>query len=251
MGEPILSIINLHKDYQVAGESHTIINNLNLKVSEKSFICILGHTGCGKSTLLRIICGYEKPSNGEVQIMGQTHIKPTKDVVMVFQDLNQLFPWKTAVENVVYAIHKSSSHIVKKEAVTEAMRLLQEVGLAEYAKYYPHQLSGGMRQCVAVARALAMKPKVLLMDEPFSALDEQNRRKLQKLCRKIYDELDITILFVTHNIEEAISLSDEIFIMNYQDGNIVERLENKCIHDDSKALRDEMRTYIMNVLFAE
>lgn len=248
MNHSVISITDLEKDFVVDNTSRCVIKNLNLCIEKKSFVCILGYTGCGKSTLLRMICGLEKPNSGHICVNGREHLHPTKDVLMIFQDLNQLFPWKTALENVVYAIRNTNRGKSRKDARAEAMCLLREVGLEEFSQYYPHQMSGGMRQRVAVARALAIQPKILLMDEPFSALDELNRRKLQALCRQLYEERDITILFVTHSIEESISLADQIVIMNNCEGNIVGVLDNICRHDSSKPTREKLRSTILDLL---
>ena len=187
MDHSVISITDLEKDFVADNTSRCVIKKLNLCIEKKSFICILGYTGCGKSTLLRLICGLEKPNSGHIYVNGREHLHPTKDVAMIFQDLNQLFPWKTALENVAYAIRNTNRGKCRRDAKAEAMRLLSEVGLREFSQYYPHQMSGGMRQRAAVARALAIQPKILLMDEPFSALDELNRRKLQSLCRQLYE----------------------------------------------------------------
>lgn len=248
MDHSVISITDLEKDFVADNTSRCVIKNLNLCIEKKSFVCILGYTGCGKSTLLRMICGLDKPNGGHIYVNGKEHLHPTKDVVMIFQDLNQLFPWKTALENVVYAIRNTNREKKRKDARAEAMSLLREVGLEEFAQYYPHQMSGGMRQRAAVARALAIQPKILLMDEPFSALDELNRRKLQTLCRQLYEERDITILFVTHSIEESISLADQIVIMNHCDGNIVGVLDNICRLDHSKPTREKLRSTILDML---
>lgn len=248
MSDVVLHLDCIHKEFSVDGTSHQVIHDLSFLLKDKSFVCILGYTGCGKTTLLRMICGLDHPSSGTITIMGKRHDKPSKDVMMVFQDTEQLFPWKTAIENVAFVIRNTNLKERRKTARCKANNLLAEVGLEEYAEYYPHQLSGGMRQRVAVARALAAQPKLLLMDEPFSALDELTRRKLQALCRKIYEERDLSVLFVTHSIEESLTLADQIVIMGQRDGSILTVLNNQCRNDNAKAVRDSMRTRIMDYL---
>lgn len=248
MNEPLLQLDCIQKSYYVDGTDHQVIRNLSFSLADKAFICILGFTGCGKTTLLRMICGFEQPSGGTIKIMGQVLDKPSKDVMMVFQDSNQLFPWKTALENVAFVIRNTRRGIGRKASRLEAKALLNEVGLAEYEKYYPHQLSGGMRQRITVARTLAAQPRIMLMDEPFSALDELTRQKIQTLCRNIYEERDLSVLFVTHSIEESLTLADQIVIMGQNDGSVVAVLENLCRKDKSKAIRDTMRNIIMDYL---
>ena len=250
MPDAILSIQGLEKKYVVNGSSHWVIRNLSLTIDRKTFLCILGYTGCGKTTLLRILCGLDHPSKGKLRVLGKPHSSPTKEVIYVFQDLNQLFPWKTARDNIVFAICETDHSIHRRQAEKEADDLLNEVGLAGYGSYYPHQLSGGMRQRAAVARALAVHPKILLMDEPLSALDELSRRKLQRLCRTIYEEHDITFLFVTHSIEEAITLSDQITVMSSTEGRITATLDNRYRQSSDKATRESMRAEILDALYS-
>ncbi len=200
----ILKITNLSKSYKTQDGEKAVIHNLNLKVKEKEFLCILGPSGCGKSTLLRCIAGFES-FKGVIECNGKAVKRPGVDRFMVFQDYNQLFPWKTVEENVKFPLKKEV-----EETATEAIR---KVGLIEYRKYYPHELSGGMKQRVAIARALALKPKVVLMDEPFAALDAITRRKLQDELSEIVESENITALFVTHNIQEALTLGSRIALM--------------------------------------
>ena len=248
MSETILHLDCIHKVFFADKTTHEVIHNLSFSMDEKAFVCILGYTGCGKTTLLRMICGFEHPNSGTIIINGKEHTNPTKDVIMLFQDTEQLFPWKTAAENIAFVIRNTIPHVNRKAARHKAYDLLDEVGLTEYAEYYPHQLSGGMRQRVAVARALAAEPKLLLMDEPFSALDELTRRRIQSLCRKVYEEREISVLFVTHSIEESLTLADKIVIMGHRDGSILAVLDNQCRTDSSKAVRDMMRARIMDYL---
>lgn len=248
MSSALISLKQLEKEFTVEGISHNVIRNLDFELEETAFVCILGYTGCGKSTLLRMICGLEQPNKGQILIRGKSHTCPTKNVAMVFQDSNQLLPWRTAEGNIIFAIRKSHKNVTKQEAKEKAIALLKEVGLEENAAYYPHQLSGGMRQRIAVARALAMEPDILLMDEPFSALDENTRRKLQVLCRTIYTERNLVFLFVTHSIEEAITLSDKIVIMNNEDGSIGSVLNNEFQVNSKNEIREKMRTLILKEL---
>lgn len=201
--ECILQIKNLTKSYYDENVN-VIIENFNLEVNKNEFLCILGPSGCGKTTLLRCIAGFER-YEGSVIIEGEEKSEPDTDRIMVFQDFNQLFPWKTVEKNIQYplCLRGIKDNKILKEISDEA---LKKVKLSGVEKYYPHQLSGGMKQRVAIAKALALKPKIILMDEPFAALDAMTRNTLQEELLNIQQKEECTILFITHNIQEAIVL---------------------------------------------
>lgn len=223
----ILEIKNLSKYYDDSNDKKNILENFNLEVENREFVCILGPSGCGKSTLIRCIAGFEKFS-GEVYISGKKEIEPSTDRIMVFQDFNQLFPWKTAINNIKYPLILKGIKD-KKEIDSIAKEALSKVNLLDYANYYPFQLSGGMKQRVAIAKAIALKPKIILMDEPFAALDAISRRDLQNELLEIAEKEEITFVFVTHNIQEAIVLGTRILVMNvggriaFDKKNVLER----------------------------
>jgi ABC-type nitrate/sulfonate/bicarbonate transport system ATPase subunit len=183
------------------------------------FRVLLGPSGCGKSTLLRMIAGLDKPTSGEVLVNGVTVTGPGKDRGMVFQKYTS-FPWLTVAENVAYGMKINGVPEAQRKETTD--HLLNSVGLTEFANVYPETLSGGMQQRVAIARTLALRPSVILMDEPFGALDAQTRSDMQQLLLQIWDETACTILFVTHDVEEAVYLADRIFIMSSHPGTLVE-----------------------------
>ena len=183
------------------------------------FRVLLGPSGCGKSTLLRMIAGLDKPSSGEVLVNGVLVTGPGKDRGMVFQKYTS-FPWLTVAENVAYGMKINGVPEAQRKETTD--HLLNSVGLTEFANVYPETLSGGMQQRVAIARTLALRPSVILMDEPFGALDAQTRSDMQQLLLQIWDETACTILFVTHDVEEAVYLADRIFIMSSHPGTLVE-----------------------------
>jgi NitT/TauT family transport system ATP-binding protein len=183
------------------------------------FRVLLGPSGCGKSTLLRMIAGLDKPSSGEVLVNGVPVTGPGKDRGMVFQKYTS-FPWLTVAENVAYGMKINGVPEAQRKETTD--HLLNSVGLTEFANVYPETLSGGMQQRVAIARTLALRPSVILMDEPFGALDAQTRSDMQQLLLQIWDETACTILFVTHDVEEAVYLADRIFIMSSHPGTLVE-----------------------------
>jgi NitT/TauT family transport system ATP-binding protein len=197
--------------------SYTVFEEIDLEVKSGEFVSLLGPSGCGKSTLLNIVAGLDQASKGSV-FVGEKAIKgPGADRGVVFQEA-ALMPWLSVLENVVFGLKKQYS---KEEAKERAIKYLKLVHLSKFIDSYPHELSGGMKQRVAIARALAMDPDVLLMDEPFGALDEQTRSMLHKEVQYIWEQTRKTILFVTHNIRESILLSDRIVLMGTRPGGII------------------------------
>ncbi|MDQ0255157.1 NitT/TauT family transport system ATP-binding protein [Evansella vedderi] len=203
-----------NKDRQ---ESFTVFNDISLTIEPGEFVSLLGPSGCGKSTLLNIIAGLDEATAGEVLVGDKKVTKPGSDRGVVFQEA-ALMPWLTALENVIFALKKKCKN--KNKAKEQAIKYLKLVHLSKFINSYPHELSGGMKQRVAIARALAMDPKILLMDEPFGALDEQTRTMLHREVQYIWEETKKTIIFVTHNIREAILLSDRIVLMGTRPGGI-------------------------------
>ena len=220
MSETVLEVRNLSKSFLNSGgkDTNDVLNDLSLSVERKEFLCILGPSGCGKTTLLRCVAGFETYT-GEILTEGRVNHGPGTDRIMVFQDFNQLFPWKTVEKNVQYPL-KLSGVRDPEELKKRSDRALEEVRLTGYEKYYPHQLSGGMKQRAAIAKALCLKPKFILMDEPFAALDAMTRRGLQKEILEIYEKENCTILFVTHNIQEAMVLGTRTIVLQKK-GRIV------------------------------
>ncbi len=213
----VLEIKKLCKSYDSQGDRKEVIRDLDMTVEEREFICILGPSGCGKSTLLRCIAGFEEYS-GEIFCKGRLVRKPSTDRIMVFQDYNQLFPWKTVEANVQYPL-KIKGIRDRDELKRISDEYLGKVGLSGYEKYYPHELSGGMKQRVAIAKSLALKPEIILMDEPFAALDAITRNNLQRELCRISAEEKLTVIFITHNIQEALTLGSRVLLMK-QNGEI-------------------------------
>lgn len=193
------------------------LKDVNFTVSDKEFCSLLGHSGCGKTTLLSMLAGFERPTEGRLMLDGAPIGKPGWERCMIFQDY-ALFPWQTVADNISFGLE------MRKVKPAERKRIVEEhialVGLSGFEKRYPHQLSGGMRQRVSIARALAVNPHVLLMDEPFAALDAQNRATMQREMVRIWDHARKTCVLVTHSIEEAITLSDRILVMTKRPGTI-------------------------------
>lgn len=210
----VIEISGLNFSY--SGEKHPVqaLKDLNLKVEDGEFLCIIGPSGCGKSTLLRLLAGLERPDGGTVKIGGKTVSGPGADRMIVFQDYT-LFPWLTAEENISFALHHAQKK-PKKQAAELAREFLERVGMGMYADFFPRQLSGGMQQRVAIARALAMDTEILLLDEPFGALDAKIREELQRLLEKLWSNpggKKKTVVFVTHDIDEAVRLGDRVAVM--------------------------------------
>jgi NitT/TauT family transport system ATP-binding protein len=199
-------------------KAHKAVEETSIRVEPGEFVCILGPSGCGKSTLLNSVAGYVKPNSGEVRVDGEAVIKPGPDRGMVFQQYS-LFPWKTVKDNVAFGPKMAGQSGASAESV--ANTFLEMVGLSRFANRYPAELSGGMQQRVGIARALANYPRVLLMDEPFGALDAQTRLMMQESLLNIWNEFGTTVLFITHDIDEAIFLADRVLIMSASPGRII------------------------------
>jgi NitT/TauT family transport system ATP-binding protein len=212
----VLEIQHLQKTYP--GSASPALADFDLTIAEGEFLSLIGPSGCGKTTALRIIAGLLEPSGGDVRFNGVSSLAPSRDKAMVFQQFN-LFPWRTARANVAYGLEMQG--MGKRERMVIATEYLELVGLADRADHYPNQLSGGQCQRVGLARALAVQPKLILMDEPFGALDALTREHLQVLLQKICAERKLTVIFVTHSIDEAIFLSNRMVVMGVP-GRVIE-----------------------------
>ena len=211
---------NVHKEFKKGkNQKLQVLKDINFNIEEGEFVSLLGPSGCGKSTVLKLIAGLDGATSGEVRVNGEKVTKPGTDRIVVFQE-GGLFPWMTVKENVAYGLNLKK--MSKAEVEQKAVDGLQMVHLGNFADAYPYELSGGMKQRVAIARALVMDPEVLLMDEPFAALDEQTRLVLHKELQNIWRKTGNTILFITHNIREALTLSDRVLLMSTRPGQIKE-----------------------------
>ena len=190
---------------------------------------LLGPSGCGKSTLLKAVGGFIAPVEGEIRLAGQRVTTPGPDRIVVFQEFDQLPPWKTVLQNVMFPLLASRT-LGRKEAAERALYYLAKVGLDKFAHVHPHQLSGGMKQRVAIARALAMQPRILLMDEPFAALDALTRRKMQEELLELWEEVRFTLLFVTHSIEEALVVGNRIALLSPHPGRMRAEINSHDFH---------------------
>lgn len=218
-----LTVERISKKFvNTTGEEISALENITLEVNPGEFVCVLGPSGCGKSTLLRIVAGLEEPSSGRIFVEDHPIHGPGPDRGMVFQE-HMLFPWRTAVENVEYGLEVKGLSAGERREI--AMFHLKLVGVDKFAGAYPKELSGGMKQRVGIARALANDPAVLLMDEPFASVDAQTRSALQSELLSIWWGKRKTILFVTHSVEEAVYLADRIFILSPHPGRISHEIE--------------------------
>jgi NitT/TauT family transport system ATP-binding protein len=219
----ILSVRDLEKTFVNDGKRHVVFDHLSLDIRRREFITVIGPSGCGKSTFIRIVAGLDEATSGDILLDEKSVTGPGPDRGMVFQGYT-LFPWLTVKRNVMFGLlaRGKSSPV----AESEARSWLDMVGLAKFENAYPHELSGGMKQRVAIARALANEPRILLMDEPFGALDAQTRCKMQGYLQQIWRKVDVTILFITHDLDEAIYLSDRILVLGTNPGGVREIIEN-------------------------
>jgi NitT/TauT family transport system ATP-binding protein len=218
----ILKVQHLEKIFRSQRGETVALHDINFSAHKREFLCVVGPSGCGKSTLVRILAGLEEQSAGDVLLEGKPVAGPGSDRGMVFQGYT-LFPWLTVRKNVMFGLEINGHGPL--EAERQALQWLQLVGLEKFANAYPHQLSGGMKQRVAIVRALANQPRILLMDEPFGALDAQTRCRMQAHLLEIWRKIDITIVFITHDLDEAIFLADRILVLSAHPGEVQELIE--------------------------
>lgn len=219
----IVDICNLSKVFPSNKGPVRALHEIDFKAHRREFICVIGASGCGKSTLIRVLAGFEEPTDGQALLDGEEISQPGPDRGMVFQAYT-LFPWLTVKQNVMFGLQMSGH--CNTTAEQEALQWIDLVGLEKFSDNYPHQLSGGMKQRVAIARSLANKPRILLMDEPFGALDAQTRAHMQAHLLQIWRNVDITIFFITHDLDEAVYLSDRILVLKPHPGEVLEVVEN-------------------------
>jgi NitT/TauT family transport system ATP-binding protein len=215
--DPKLEVRGLFKSFPAQDRSILVLEDINFQIFPREFVCLVGASGCGKSTLLNIVAGLTHPSSGSVLVDGQAVTGPGSDRGMVFQNYT-LFPWLTVSQNIAFGLQLR--RMPKTEQRDRIDHYLNVVGLTPFARSYPKQLSGGMKQRVAIARALANEPAVLLMDEPFGALDAQTKEQMQQFLLKLWEQTHVTVLMITHDVEEAIFLSQRVYVMTTNPGRI-------------------------------
>ena len=218
-GPALLSVDQVSLEYRTPQRVVRATHQVSFEIDSADRFILLGPSGCGKSTLLKAVAGFHSPCEGHIRLLGQAVTAPGPDRMVVFQEFDQLPPWKTVKQNVMFPLLASRT-LPRREAEERALHYLDKVGLTAFADAYPHTLSGGMKARVAIARALAMQPKILLMDEPFAALDALTRRKMQEELLLLWEEVRFTLLFVTHSIEEALVVGNRILLLSPHPGRV-------------------------------
>jgi len=252
VSEKLLAVENVSLEYRTRERIVRATHEVSFDVYGGDRFVLLGPSGCGKSTLLKAVGGFIEPSSGTISLDGQIVRGPGADRIVVFQEFDQLPPWKTVLQNVAFPL-RVAKKLARAEANERALHYLEKVGLAAFANAYPHTLSGGMKQRVAIARALAMQPRVLLMDEPFAALDALTRRKMQEELLRLWEEVNFTLLFVTHSIEEALVVGNRILLLSPHPGRVRAELNSHQYSHDSFGRHDFQRSVarIHRLLFEE
>jgi len=245
----LLEVEGVTLQYKTKEHLVTATYRIDFQVYQSDRFVILGPSGCGKSTLLKAVGGYMTPTEGTMRLNNEVIRKPGPDRVFVFQEFDQLLPWKTVKQNVMFAL-TASRRLNGNAAADKAMQYIEKVKLTQFADSFPHTLSGGMKQRVAIARGMAMEPDILLMDEPFAALDALTRRKMQEELLQLWDDTHFTVLFVTHSIPEAVLIGNRILLLSPHPGRVKAELNsngNDDVGPDGKKLSDR----IHDMLFAD
>lgn len=247
--QPLLDVRGVTLQYKTKDHLVTATYRIDFKVFQSDRFVLLGPSGCGKSTLLKAVGGFLTPTEGEMRLRDKKIVKPGHDRMIVFQEFDQLPPWKTVKENVMFPL-LASRKLKGKAAEDKAMYYIEKVNLTKFANHYPHMLSGGMKQRVAIARGMAMEPDILLMDEPYAALDALTRRKMQDELLQLWDDTHFTVLFVTHSIAEAVKIGNRILLLSPHPGQVTAEL-NSTGEDTVDASGQSLTERINAMLFAE
>jgi NitT/TauT family transport system ATP-binding protein len=246
-GEPLLGVRGVTLRYRTKEQIVTATYRVSFDVLRSDRFVVLGPSGCGKSTLLKAVGGFVQPVEGEIVLNGARVSGPGPDRVIVFQEFDQLLPWKTVRDNVAFALTASGT-LGRREALERADHYLAMVGLDRFARHYPHTLSGGMKQRVAIARAMAMEPAILLMDEPFAALDALTRERMQEELLKLWEATRFTMLFVTHSIPEAVRVGNRVLLLSAHPGQVKAEINSPGV-DEQDASGRTLSTRIQEMLF--
>ena len=249
-GKPLLDVRGVTIQYKTQHHLVTATYRVSFNVLQGDRFVVVGPSGCGKSTLLKAVGGYLAPTEGEIKLKGELVTKPGPDRIMVFQEFDQLLPWKTVFENVAFPL-KTTGTLQGKAAEERAMHYIEKVNLTAFAHSYPHTLSGGMKQRVAIARGMAMEPDILLMDEPFAALDALTRTRMQDELLSLWDEIRFTVLFVTHSIPEAIKLGSRILLLSPHPGQVKAEINSVPRGQENSDEAAALGREIHDMLFAD
>ncbi|MEX3933374.1 ABC transporter ATP-binding protein [Paraburkholderia phymatum] len=239
-GGPLLDVSGVTLQYKTPKHLVMATYRVDFKVFEGDRFVLLGPSGCGKSTLLKSVGGYLPPTEGTITLKGKTVTRPGPDRMMVFQEFDQLLPWKTVKQNVMFPL-QASHRLSGREAEERAMHYIDKVNLTKFADSHPHTLSGGMKQRVAIARGMAMEPDILLMDEPFAALDALTRRKMQDELLGLWQDTHFTVLFVTHSIPEAIKIGSRILLLSPHPGQVKAELDTAAAGETPATLEKRIQ----------
>jgi len=246
--QPLLEVDGVTLRYKTKAHLVTATYRVDFTVFRSDRYVLLGPSGCGKSSLLKAVGGYLPPTEGQIRLNGKAVQEPGPGRMMVFQEFDQLLPWKTVHQNVMFPL-LASGKLSRGEAADKAMHYIQKVSLGKFAHHYPHMLSGGMKQRVAIARGMAMEPDILLMDEPFAALDALTRRKMQDELMRLWSDTRFTVLFVTHSIEEAIKIGNRILLLSPHPGRVKAELRSTGLNtadDSGRTLSDQISSLLFD-----
>jgi len=251
--QPILNVDGVTLQYKTKEHLITATYRVGFDVYPADRFVLLGPSGCGKSTILKGIAGYMKPVEGAIRLKGKEISEPGPDRVMVFQEFDQLLPWKTVKQNIIFALHNGGKTDTAAEAEDIAMEYIIKVKLTGFEDTFPHMLSGGMKQRVAIARGMAMEPDILLMDEPFAALDALTRLQMQKELLQLWEDTHFTVLFVTHSIEEALIIGSRILVLSPHPGQVKAELNAHHLNHDNVGDKKftKVQQHIHDMLFAD
>lgn len=250
MTPPLLDVRGVTLQYKTREHLVTATYRVDFTVRQGDRYILLGPSGCGKSTLLKAVGGYLRPTEGQILLRGQPVVRPGADRMMVFQEFDQLLPWKTVKQNVMFPL-EASGRLKRKEAQERALHYIHKVNLGNFVDSYPHMLSGGMKQRVAIARGMAMEPDIILMDEPFAALDDLTRRKMQDELMQLWEETRFTVLFVTHSIPEAVRVGNRILLLSPHPGQVRAELNGLDQGSMQKEAQVALEEEIKRLLFAD
>jgi NitT/TauT family transport system ATP-binding protein len=245
-GNALVRIDHVQLGYWVGERFHVAVGDASFEIRPREKMIVIGPSGCGKSTMLKAIAGFIAPAAGSIAVDGRTTLAPGPDRAVVFQEFDQLFPWRSVLDNVAYPLRINGRS--RKAAAAAARRFLELTNLAHAADRFPHQLSGGMKQRVAIARALALEPTLLLMDEPFGALDAITRQRLQGELNRIVDETHVTLFFVTHSIEEALVLGDRVVVLGNAPSTVLEVVDVRKLGGPETVEYSRMRGKLRDLL---